>query len=218
VLVSLLSFLLSYITNALIACHAVPLLRLLKPLLQHPQSCLHVVLLQMWNSLFWPCMAALGKCADNRTDDIGLITHLIDSMQSTLLPGIRLQPKVQLSGYSNGGMLVQAMLCRQPSIVNKLAGIVILASTLGSIFAGSKCTQKFERQVPLLWVHGQADNTLPFAGGTSEGVQVMGPGGFAPSVCVPLMSILVSLTTCGAACDSPVSALLLKSVFARVAD
>jgi poly(3-hydroxybutyrate) depolymerase len=130
----------------------------------------------MWNSLFWPCFAAVPKCVDKQLDDIGFVANLINNMQQQLLPGIPLKPKALLSGYSNGGMLAQALLCKQPNLASKLAGVSILASTLGEQFAGGSCKQQLPASLPFLWVHGTADDTLPYGHGMSEGIQMLGAG------------------------------------------
>jgi hypothetical protein len=132
--------------------------------------------LQMWNSLFWPCFAAVPKCVNKQQDDIGFISSLLTNMQQLLLPGIPLKPKALLTGYSNGGMLAQALLCKQPSLAGRLAGVGILASVLGEEFAGNSCKRQLPAALPLLWMHGTADDTLPYGRGMSEGIQMLGAG------------------------------------------
>jgi poly(3-hydroxybutyrate) depolymerase len=113
---------------------------------------------------------------DKQLDDVGFIANLINNMQQLLLPGIPLKPKTLLSGYSNGGMLAQALLCKQPNLASKLAGVSILASTLGEQFAGRSCKQQLPAALPFLWMHGTADDTLPYGRGLSEGIQMLGAG------------------------------------------
>lgn len=73
-------------------------------------------------------------------------------------------------------MLVQTLLCEQPDIVRRLSGIGILAGALGTKFAAAECQKPLPEGVPMLWVHGTADSTLPYKAGTSEGVDMLGAG------------------------------------------
>lgn len=132
--------------------------------------------LQMWNSRFWPCFAAVPKCVDTQLDDVGFVADLLTNLQQQLLQGVPLKPKALLSGYSNGGMLAQALLCQQPSVASRLAGVSILASALGEQFAGGSCKGQLPASLPVLWVHGTADDTLPYGRAVSEGVQMLGAG------------------------------------------
>ncbi|KAF6251644.1 hypothetical protein COO60DRAFT_1558494 [Scenedesmus sp. NREL 46B-D3] len=131
---------------------------------------------QMWNSRFWPCFAAVPKCVDTQLDDVGFVADLLTNLQQQLLQGVPLKPKALLSGYSNGGMLAQALLCQQPSVASRLAGVSILASALGEQFAGGSCKGQLPASLPVLWVHGTADDTLPYGRAVSEGVQMLGAG------------------------------------------
>lgn len=132
---------------------------------------------QMWNSLFWPCFAAVPKCVDKQQDDLGFIANLLTNMQQQLLPGMPLQPKALLTGYSNGGMLAQALLCKQPGLASRLAGVSIIASALGEEFAAESCKGRLPAALQLLWVHGTADDTLQYGRGKSEGIQMLGAEG-----------------------------------------
>ncbi|KAF8067229.1 hypothetical protein HT031_002276 [Scenedesmus sp. PABB004] len=131
---------------------------------------------QMWTTGWWPCVASVGLCADAGVDDVRFIATLLSSLAAgRLLPGLPLgAAKAHLVGYSNGGMLAQTLLCARPDVVGALASVTLLASTLGREFAAGRCARPLPRSLPLLWVHGTADATLPYGPGQSEGVAVLG--------------------------------------------
>lgn len=131
-------------------------------------------LLQMWNALFWPCMLAT-RCIDRSIDDVSFLSSLITNMQQ-LLPGLPIQPTTALSGYSNGGMLIQAMLCQRPEVAAKLSGVALIGTMLVTDFAASSCKQKLPKRLPLMWIHGVKDPVLPFEAGKSMGVSALGAG------------------------------------------
>lgn len=116
-----------------------------------------------------------SRCIDKSTDDVAFLSNIITNMQQ-LLPDLPLQPQTALSGYSNGGMMIQTLLCQRPDIVNSLSGVALLGTMLGSNFAASSCQQKLPRSLPLMWAHGVEDPVLPFAPGSNMGVKALGAG------------------------------------------
>lgn len=48
---------------------------------------------QMWNSVFWPCMTST-RCVDKSVDDVSFLAGVITGMQQ-LLPGLPLKPQVR---------------------------------------------------------------------------------------------------------------------------
>lgn len=153
--------------------------------------------LQMWNSVFWTCMA-LSRCVDSSINDVDFIGTVIKSMPQ-LLQGISIKPQTALSGYSNGGMLVQALLCQQPSIANSLTGVALIGTMLGTNFASSSCQQKLPRALPLMWIHGQQDPVLPYGpGGRSMGVAALGAGEEGGTGCVEQKSGFGVCRSCAA--------------------
>jgi poly(3-hydroxybutyrate) depolymerase len=160
-------------------------------------------LVQMFNSIFWPCMGrttqADAHCVDKSVDDVAFVSGIITNMQQ-LLKGLPLKQRAALSGYSNGGMLAQAMLCQRPSIADSLSGVALLGTMLGSDFAASSCGRRLPRRLPLLWVHGVKDPVLPYGpGGSSMGVKALGAGAcFGAGVLLAgtRKGVVVTLCTC----------------------
>ena len=115
------------------------------------------------------------RCIDSSVDDVSFLSYVIRNAQQ-LLPGIPIKPQVAVSGYSNGGMMIQTLLCQQPDIANSLAGVALIGTMLGTDFAASSCQQKLPRSLPLLWLHGVQDPVLPFEPGSCMRVNALGAG------------------------------------------
>lgn len=146
----------------------------------------------MWNSLFLRCVGP-RQCVDKSVDDVSFLSYIITNMQQ-LLSGLPIKPQVAVSGYSNGGMMIQTLLCKQPDIANNLAGVALIATMMGTDFASSSCKQKLPRSLPLVWVHGVQDPVLPFKPGSSQGVKALraGKGGYKMSI--PTMALFLTAT------------------------
>lgn len=95
-------------------------------------------------------------------DDIGFISHLIDSLKTQYNIDLN---SVYSTGMSNGGFMSHTLACE---LSNRIAAI---ASVTGSIFTtqyGSYCHPT--RPVPAMQIHGTADPTVPYAGNTAQGM------------------------------------------------
>jgi polyhydroxybutyrate depolymerase len=91
-------------------------------------------------------------------DDVAFLSTLID----TLARRYRIDPnRVYSTGMSNGGFMSYELACQ---LGNRIAAI---ASVTGSMTAGRLAGCTSGRPVPVLEIHGTADNTVPYAGGTA---------------------------------------------------
>ena len=93
-------------------------------------------------------------------DDIGFISHLIDSLK--LQYNINLN-RVYSTGMSMGGFMSHTLACE---LSNRITAI---ASVTGSIFTsqyGTYCHPT--RPVPVMQIQGTADATVPYAGNASQ--------------------------------------------------
>lgn len=93
-------------------------------------------------------------------DDIGFISHLIDSLK--LQYNINLN-RVYSTGMSMGGFMSHTLACE---LSNRITAI---ASVTGSIFTsqyGTYCHPT--RPVPVMQIQGTADATVPYAGSASQ--------------------------------------------------
>ena len=96
-------------------------------------------------------------------DDIGFISHLIDSLKAQYNIDLN---SVYCTGMSNGGFMSHTLACE---LSNRIAAI---ASVTGSIFTtqyGALCHPT--RPVPVMQIHGTADPTVPYAGNISQNME-----------------------------------------------
>ena len=91
-------------------------------------------------------------------DDVAFLAALIDTLASRY----RLDPqRIYSTGMSNGGFMSYELACQ---LGNRIAAI---ASVTGSMTAGRLADCTGGRPVPVLEIHGTADNTVPYTGGTA---------------------------------------------------
>ena len=91
-------------------------------------------------------------------DDVAFLSALLD----TLATRYRIDPnRVYSTGMSNGGFMSYELACQ---LSNRVAAI---ASVTGSMTASRLSTCTAGRPVPVLEIHGTADGTVPYAGGTA---------------------------------------------------
>ena len=102
---------------------------------------------------FWNTFGPRGT----GVDDVAFRSTLID----TLTRRYRLDlNRVYSTGMSNGGFMSYELACQ---LGNRIAAI---ASVTGSMTAGRLAGCTSGRPVPVLEIHGTADNTVPYTGGT----------------------------------------------------
>jgi polyhydroxybutyrate depolymerase len=90
-------------------------------------------------------------------DDIGFTSALIDTMAAAYSVNL---DRVYSTGMSNGGFMSYTLAC---SLSNRIAAI---ASVTGSMNAGQNQTCNAQHPTPVLEIHGTADLTVPYDGGT----------------------------------------------------
>ena len=88
------------------------------------------------------------------TDDVGFLRALIVRLASD---GLIDPARVYVSGASNGGMMTMRLTCDAPELV---AGAAIL---IASWPVGLDCAS--DKPLPALFLHGTADELIPFVGG-----------------------------------------------------
>jgi polyhydroxybutyrate depolymerase len=108
--------------------------------------------------LTWNAGHCCGYAMDNRVDDVGFISALIDK----LIKNYPIDPKrIYATGISNGGMMTHRL---GIELSNKLAAI---ASVVGTLFGDEKRTAL---PVSAIMINGKLDKSVPHQGGPPGGV------------------------------------------------
>lgn len=107
----------------------------------------------LYNNPYWNA----GTVA-NGVDDAEFLNALIDSLSQQY----NINPqRIYITGLSNGGFMAQYMACFANQ---KIAAIASVAGTMFNNWSGS-CNPG--RTVPVLHIHGTADNVVPYVGNTT---------------------------------------------------
>ena len=116
-------------------------------------------LLQHWNAGF-----CCGKAAKDKLDDVGFLQAVIQDIGASFHLDSR---RIYMSGFSNGGMLTYLFAERHPDVL-------AAAAPLGAAIGGRASARdpvwiipEPHQPVPLLIIHGLADDSEPFGGGKS---------------------------------------------------
>jgi polyhydroxybutyrate depolymerase len=115
-----------------------------------------------------------GDCCEyteRDRDDIGFIAALLDEIGETACIDLT---RVYATGFSNGGFLSHRIGCE---LSDRFAAIATVSAVLG--VAPESC--KPGRSLPVLQIHGEADPTIPYAGGAPMGWELLYPGLPAPN-------------------------------------
>ncbi|MBX3205779.1 MAG: alpha/beta fold hydrolase [Labilithrix sp.] len=108
------------------------------------------------NNQFWNASDACCDFAQKGVDDVAYLKAVIADMKGRFNVDAK---RVHVVGHSNGGFMAHRLACELSS---EIAGIVSLA---GAAFADpTKC--KASEPVAVLQVHGDADETVLYAGGS----------------------------------------------------
>jgi len=105
---------------------------------------------------FWNATDACCDTYGSGVDDVRYLSDLVDAI--AIEAGVD-RRKVFFFGHSNGGFMAYRMACDRADLA---AGVVVLA---GASFDDSERCAPI-RKVPVLHIHGTADDTIYFEGGT----------------------------------------------------
>jgi polyhydroxybutyrate depolymerase len=115
-----------------------------------------------------------GDCCeyiDRERDDVAFFEALVDAIGEVACVD---QARIYATGYSNGGFLSHRIACE---LSERVAAIATVAGVLG--VPPEDCHPA--RAVPVLQIHGEADPTVPYAGGSPMGWDILYPNLPAPS-------------------------------------
>jgi len=112
----------------------------------------------------WNAGHCCGKAAADNIDDVGYLEAAIKDVAAQLAVD---RQRVYMVGFSNGGMLVHRFAAEKG---NLLAAAAPLAASIGGRPARDIPEWRIPdpvRPLPLMMVHGQADDDIPYGGGRS---------------------------------------------------
>jgi polyhydroxybutyrate depolymerase len=107
-----------------------------------------------------------GPCCDfggTAIDDVGYLTGLLDAAEATVPVDTS---RVYFVGHSNGAFMSYRMACDR---ADRITGVAALAGTEGTMVS---CLPS--RPVSVLHLHGTADATIAYSGGTIRGGAYLG--------------------------------------------
>ena len=113
----------------------------------------------------WNAGHCCGKAQKDGVDDIGFLETVLDDAASRFPVD---ENRIYMVGHSNGGMLAYRFAAGKPG---RLAGIAVAAACIGSREAEDGALQRIAPPasgLPLLVIHGENDETVPYAGGPSK--------------------------------------------------
>ena len=113
----------------------------------------------------WNAGHCCGKAQKDGIDDTAFLEAVLDDV-FTRFPVDK--NRVYLAGHSNGGMLAYLFAARKPE---RLSGLAVVSASIGSRESKKGVWQRIaqpESGLPLLVIHGQNDETVPYEGGPSR--------------------------------------------------
>lgn len=112
----------------------------------------------------WNAGHCCGKAADDEIDDVGFITAAVEDLCARFNID---RKRIYMTGFSNGGMFTYRFGAERSGL---LAAIAPLAATIGGRASPDKPEWRPPRPefpLPVLVMHGLADDDVPFNGGVS---------------------------------------------------
>lgn len=106
----------------------------------------------------WNAGECCGTAKDQKVDDVKFVTDLMATLRDTYCID---DARIFAMGFSNGAFLAHRLACEAPGM---LRAITTVAGTLGVPEASCKATAA----MPVLAMHGTADELVPYEGGSPQ--------------------------------------------------
>lgn len=113
----------------------------------------------------WNAGHCCGKAAADEIDDVGFVAEAIEDLCDRLKID---RSRVYMTGFSNGGMFTYRFAAERGDL---LAAAAPLAASIGGRASANEPEWRIptlKRPVPLMVIHGLADDDVPYLGGRSE--------------------------------------------------
>lgn len=130
---------------------------------------------------FWDAAGTCCGATEPLVDDVGYLSALIAEARARFTVG-----KVYLAGHSNGAFMAYRYVCDVPGEVSAMVSLA------GSIFGGVATCPASTAPVSVLQIHGDADDIIPYEGGT---ISMVFPGATYPGA-VELVSFFADRNGC----------------------
>ena len=111
--------------------------------------------------LTWNAGACCAYAQRNNVDDVAFTAAVIEAVRREWSVDPQ---RIYVTGASNGGMMAQRVAC-------ELADRITAAVSVAGPLVAPSCSPK--RPVPLLEIHGTADQNVPYGGGMGSGLMKM---------------------------------------------
>ena len=110
---------------------------------------------RIWNSGVGAEIVPIGQVAypNSTIDDVGFINALIDSMISQYQINT---DEIYVTGFSMGAFMTTRLVCE---LGNRFAAAAPIAGTIGEAVS---CNNTSASKVPMMYIHGTADVTVPY--------------------------------------------------------
>jgi polyhydroxybutyrate depolymerase len=117
----------------------------------------------------WNAGSCCGFAERNQIDDVGFVGKILDRLASALKVD---QQRVYATGFSNGAMFSHRLGCE---LSERIAAIAPVGGGLNDVDLSARTPRRIfscspKRAVPVLQIHGLADQCYPWNGGASEGI------------------------------------------------
>lgn len=103
----------------------------------------------------WNASGCCGEAVARGVDDVGFVAAVIDDVEKQVAIDRR---RVYVAGFSNGGMLTHRVAL---ALGEKIAAAAVVSGAVFGNEAGPRAP------VPMLIIHGEKDDVVPFGGGKS---------------------------------------------------